>query len=783
MSYATFFEDLTGHPPFPYQRRIGESERLPELLEAPTGAGKTAAIVIAWMWQRRFHPEQGLRQSTPRRLVYCLPMRVLVDQVHDEIQGWLHRAWPERPDERPLLQLLRGGQIDREWEAYPDRDAILVGTQDQLLSRALNRGYAMSRFLWPMHFALVHNDAWWVLDEVQLMGPGLTTGAQLEGLRRRLGAFGPFGSTFMSATLRPDWLRTPDLDGRRTHVQLADEDRGREPLADRLNASKPLARAPVTDEKKLATFIADEAHRPEHRTLVVVNRVKRAQAISKALRKALPGAEHVLLHGRFRPHERRGIEAALRKPPPSDGAIVVATQTVEAGVDLSAAAMVTDLAPWPSLVQRFGRCNRRGEHERAPIHWVDVETKKKGRSAPYAPEALDRARELLESLENARIADLPPVEEPAALVDVLRRRDLEGLFDTDPDLDGNFVDVSPFVRSADEADAQVFWRALDGRPPADLPGPRPDELCPVPIGSLRRLWEKRRRSVWRWDFLEGRWVGVHRASEGAAPGYLVPGETYLVDAAAGGYDPSLGLSPTSKKTVPEVPVEAASPLAAYGRDEHARRPYLSLAQHSVETRVEAEQLLESLGDLVDPETRAIVVRAAHWHDVGKAHDVFQRAIVGERPIEGPLAKAPSFAPYERKGFRHELASALVALEEGLSDLAAFLVAAHHGKVRMSLRPLSWSDAESASNGRLEIRGVADGDAIAAVRLDSETVTPALSVDLSLARLGRDSGRPSWAERAWRLLERWGPFRLAYLETLVRVADWRASARGEGTDDE
>ena len=39
------------------------------------------------------------------------------------------------------------------------------------LSRALNRGYGMSRYRWPMHFGLLNNDCLWVLDETQLMGP------------------------------------------------------------------------------------------------------------------------------------------------------------------------------------------------------------------------------------------------------------------------------------------------------------------------------------------------------------------------------------------------------------------------------------------------------------------------------------------------------------------------------------------------------------------------------------------------------------------------------------
>ena len=44
-------------------------------------------------------------------------------------------------------------------------------------------------------------------------------------------------------------------------------------------------------------------------------------------------------------------------------------------------------------------------------------------------------------------------------------------------------------------------------------------------------------------------------------------------------------------------------------------------------------------------------------------------------------------------------------------------------------------------------------------------------------LGWDSiTRESWTERTRGLLARFGPFRLAWMETLVRLADWRASAK-------
>ena len=65
-----------GHDPYPFQKRLATAEELPELIDIPTGLGKTDAVVLAWLWRRRFAGPQ-VRAATPRRLVYCLPMRTL----------------------------------------------------------------------------------------------------------------------------------------------------------------------------------------------------------------------------------------------------------------------------------------------------------------------------------------------------------------------------------------------------------------------------------------------------------------------------------------------------------------------------------------------------------------------------------------------------------------------------------------------------------------------------------------------------------------------------------
>ena len=84
--FKEFFKTATldgrsseGHDPYPFQTRLATCDRLPELIDIPTGLGKTDAVVLAWLWRRRFAGPQ-VHAATPRRLVYCLPMRGLVEQ-------------------------------------------------------------------------------------------------------------------------------------------------------------------------------------------------------------------------------------------------------------------------------------------------------------------------------------------------------------------------------------------------------------------------------------------------------------------------------------------------------------------------------------------------------------------------------------------------------------------------------------------------------------------------------------------------------------------------------
>ena len=376
MDYLTFFQRATaadgrGLSPYPYQQRLAVGARWPDVLRIPTGVGKTAAAVLGWLYRRREAPE-AVRQATPRRLAYCLPMRTLVEQTVRETRQWLRNLGYDS-SEGVGVHVLMGGAGDTDWDEHPERDAILIGTQDMMLSRALNRGYGMSRYGCPVHFALLNNDCQWVFDETQLLGVGLTTSAQLAGLRRRLATFGNCATMWMSATLDKSALSTVDHplppSGQWAEESLGADDRDQPSIQRLLAATKPCQQATTqlasANLKQYGPSLAAEVlerHVTGTLTLVVVNRVSRAQQVFLALQSAVRNGEHApdlqLVHSRFRPRERREIETLALEDSqlPPGGRILVTTQAVEAGVDLSATTLLTELAPWSSLVQL---CTRR----------------------------------------------------------------------------------------------------------------------------------------------------------------------------------------------------------------------------------------------------------------------------------------------------------------------------------------------------------------------------------------------------------------------------------------
>jgi CRISPR-associated endonuclease/helicase Cas3 len=838
MKFTTFsemFMAATGQTPFPFQTGFAESPDLAELVNAPTGSGKTAAAILGWLWRRQSNP------TTPRRLVYCLPMRVLVEQTQEEGQKWLSKLGLSTD---VGIHVLMGGEEIEDWDLDPEKPVILIGTQDMLLSRALNRGYGMGRFRWPMHYALLNNDCLWVLDEIQLMGVGLATSAQLQAFREKFHTFGEAKTVWMSATLRPDWLATVDF---RIRVQqlstlnLNKDDYAAEGLRPRWVAKKAIANSNLSchDADDVAALIKDK-HQRNAITLVVVNTVNRSRELYARVKRLYEAGKPAgkkaktrpettgelpkihLIHSRFRPLEREAWMKWLKDAPPAEGRIVISTQVVEAGVDMSARTLLTELAPWSSLVQRFGRCNRRGEFttdQPAQIYWIDVPAKD---SAPYTKDELDAAREQLKKLDDAGLRsldefckelsekerqDLFPYDPPH----VVRRKDFIDLFDTTPDLAGNDIDVSRFIREGEELDVQVFWRVkppphhvLDAKTAREI-APDRRELCPVPVGSLREFVEKGKKTIFRWDSLDGRWTRAGGET-------IYPGQAFWIPQDQGGYTRETGWDPKAPwpddlDTVPLPRAESQTEEPDHDSDLSSVFRWRSISEHTDEVCAELEAISRSLK--LDGVPLNVLGIAARWHDWGKGHAIFQDAIKeetekeGKRPPEwcgrrdiAKAAPAAFWGRYHRKHFRHELASALgvltllrgrqapaewADLAPHLQNLALYVIAAHHGKVRLSIRSIP-QEYKPPGQNQLFARGVWDGDELPAMALGAEITAPQVDkLDLTPMKLGRDpDGSPSWAERMLRLRDHpdFGPLKLAYLEAVLRAADMRASKKAD-----
>lgn len=422
--FAAFFAAVRpGQQPFAWQERLLDelltAGRWPDRLVAPTGAGKTAVIDVHVFAVALTTDGRGPR--LPRRLVLSVDRRSVVDS-HDEHARHIAALLAAPPDailaqvaqaltglrvpvdgaiivdDAALLTArLRGGApAPRSWRYAPEACAVLTGTPDMLGSRLLLQGYGSSPRAWPQEAGLLAFDTALVVDEAHLSQQFLLTARRLSAL-----AVPPAALTAGVPALQVvETTATPSAgSGRELGVEQAD-------LADpvlerrmRTNKTVELLRLPVwplTPTGKGVALLAEQLAdaRKEFGPTVgaVLNRVATAVALAKALEAG--GLRVALLVGRMRPadvQELRRCHPGLLDSRGNPGVdVLVATQTVEVGLDLDLSALVTQLAPAAALVQRSGRVNRRGNRPRTRVVVAvpDDSTAPDKGAAPYEPEDL-----------------------------------------------------------------------------------------------------------------------------------------------------------------------------------------------------------------------------------------------------------------------------------------------------------------------------------------------------------------------------------------------------------
>nr|WP_269330503.1 type I-U CRISPR-associated helicase/endonuclease Cas3 [Kineosporia babensis] len=418
--FGAFYRAVHTVDPFPWQEeltaQILREGTWPALVDVPTGLGKTSLLDIV-LFVTAAETDPGARaRAGRRRILFVVDRRLVVDEafehassvlkvlsdpeqgnaspVLNRVRAGLARYAPDAPDITTMpftLTRMRGGTTwDASWADRPDRVAVVLATVDQVGSRYFFRGYGVAPRRRSIDAALVGTDALLLVDEAHLAVP-LTTSLRAAARRDRTTLPLPgLSIVCLSATDRT-WTEQAGETTFTLDVLTHQE----HPVAGkRLTAVKKLDLLPaaknrvvkaavsaVTDHLSMLEGTSPDGWAPV--ALVVMNTVDDARAVHTQLlheiethnrpESAPNAADVLLLIGRSRPADRARIQEQVlqlfgtTRKPRTRAAVLVATQTVEVGVNLDTDLLVTQTAPWDALVQRLGRLNRMGTmNERFP---------------------------------------------------------------------------------------------------------------------------------------------------------------------------------------------------------------------------------------------------------------------------------------------------------------------------------------------------------------------------------------------------------------------------------
>lgn len=855
MNFSQLFCALAAVDPFPWQQSLYERfsrGEIPSTANLPTGLGKTSVVAI-WLIALLTHPDK-----VPRRLVYVVNRRTVVDQTTAEVER-LRTRLRQMPDflasltklcavptDMPLaLSTLRGQFADnRDWCSDPARPAVIVGTVDMIGSGLLFSRYTCGFKARPHHAALLGQDTLLVHDEAHLEPAFQTLLNSIVHEQKRCEDSRALRVLQLSATSR----NGAAADNSTLPLSLSEADKANETVRRRIHAPKQLRLTASADEKQLADTLSELAlaRRDSGRAVLIFARsVEAVQKIESAIGKVkLPV---VVLTGTMRGKERdelvkdstflRFLSPSSRPDPKqklAEGTVyLVATSAGEVGVNLSADELVCDLSTFDSMAQRFGRVNRFGDVTDSTIdvvHPKKFERKNReialrlartlwllrklnGNASPHALGQLDPA---------ARSAAFSPEPKIRPATDILFdtwamstiRGPLPGRPPVAPYLHGEAEWEPPETYVAWRDEVEIIGESLNSvHPPEELLADFPLKPHELLRDRSSRVWGQLAKlansenQLHVWLVSDDGSVEVKPLRDFAEKDTeeLLYGRTILLPSSIGGLS-ERGLL-DGKAPAPEgssldvadivdgpdgkplrrrirsatidVPVEHRDlrlvrvidtlrddeELDGKSEEALATRYWLwleaakasgadslrnagksvPLDDHSHDVEAHARAIVEKLK--LPSSLAQCVILAARFHDLGKRRLYWQRGI-GNLDATRWLAKAgPQLRPRRlAEPYRHEFGSLLDTGKEKAfhdlppddQDLVLHLIAAHHGRGRPHF-PTDESFDPDADH--------ADAQHLAA------------EVPRRFARLQRRFGR-------------WG---LAYLESLLRAADYAASA--------
>ena len=375
------FKEIVGFHPYDFQleaiKALSKGKSI--ILTAPTGSGKTEIPVISFLIKKN--------ETLPSQMIYSLPTRTLIENLSTRIQRYaLFKGFS--------TAFHHGKRIESE---FFNEDLILT-TIDQTvgayvcvpLSAPIKRGNI---------FAGGVSSAFLVFDEIHTFDPkrGLQISITLIEHSSKLKL--PFA--VMSATL-PEVLvkKIKSIGGKKVEIiEVEDESE----IKSRKERKVILRAKPLIEGKKVsAEEILEIYNSSEDKKLIVVcNTVEKAQQIyEKLVENKNLDARIILIHSRFLDKDRKEKENLIQKlfsRENKEHVILISTQVIEVGMDISSDTMISELAPIDSLIQRAGRCARWGGD--GEFYVFDIEDYGPYREKEYQ-QIINNTKEELKKLDN-----------------------------------------------------------------------------------------------------------------------------------------------------------------------------------------------------------------------------------------------------------------------------------------------------------------------------------------------------------------------------------------------
>ncbi|MEA1964248.1 MAG: CRISPR-associated helicase Cas3' [Candidatus Aerophobetes bacterium] len=402
--YKSYLSIATPHKHQIKMWEMIKKNKYPIFLKASTGSGKTEAVIAPFLAQ--FVKDKF---SIAPRLIYVLPMRVLVNSIADRIKRYAHRV------SRNVSVELQHGESPNDPFFIAD---VVVTTLDQFIyayARVSNQvGHHLDIPAGAIASSLV------VFDEAHMYRDGFTFSMMRAMFEILDTANIPF--VVMTATM-PESLEESLFEKINVEENQKIVSAGFS-LNNQINIF--IEKEPVYKDNEINISNTLLERIKNRKTLIILNQVKRAQEIYKEIKKRLELKENreiVLLHSRFtrkdrKEHEETSLRMLLHKKDgkiiiPEGTGVVISTQVLEAGIDFSAELLLTELSPADSLVQRAGRCARY-EDEQGEMVVFPV-----GNEKGYLPYEKNHLKKTIKWLEENKNFDIRNFSAASRFVNVL----------------------------------------------------------------------------------------------------------------------------------------------------------------------------------------------------------------------------------------------------------------------------------------------------------------------------------------------------------------------------